>query len=509
MNTNDHARFDEKLARLKKLLAPVEDLHHASALLGWDQQTYMPRRGAAPRAEQLATLDSLAHKLFTVDEIGGLLDELADDAANLPYDSDEASLVRVTKRDYDKAKRVPPELIEDLARTTSLALESWTRARAESKFEVFQPDLEKIVDLEIRLANHLGYQDRIYDALLDEYEPEMTTAQVATTFDALKQELIPFARTIAEKADRVNDQCLRCTYDEKKQWDFGIDVIKRLGFDFESGRQDKSVHPFTTGFGLGDTRITTRVDQHFLPMALFGTIHETGHALYDMGYRPELERTPLAGGASLGVHESQSRLWENVVGRSRGFWKFFFPRLRQVFPWQLADQNLESFYRAVNRVRPSLIRVEADEVTYSLHIMLRFELENDLVERKLKIADVPAAWNAKMKEYLGIVPPDDAHGCLQDIHWSGGSIGYFATYSLGSIFSVQLFEQAVRDLPSLPSQIEHGEFEGLLKWLRTNLHQHGRKFTLDELARKITGEPLTTKPYLGYLKKKFGEIYGV
>ena len=501
--------MNEKLAALKRLLGTVEDLQRASAVLGWDQQTYMPPRGAAARAEQLATLDSLAHRLFILDDIGKLLDDLEEDAARLPYDSDEVSLVRVTKREYAKAKRVPPELIEDIARTTALALESWTRARAESKFEIFQPDLEKIVDLEIQLANHLGYQDRIYDALLDEYEPEMTTAQVTTIFDALKKELIPFARAIANKADRVDDKCLRRAYDEKKQWDFGVDVITRLGFDFTRGRQDKSVHPFTTGFGLGDTRITTRVDKHFLPMALFGTIHETGHALYDMGYRPALERTPLAGGASLGAHESQSRLWENVVGRSRGFWKFFFPRLRKVFPRQLADQNLESFYRAVNKVQPSFIRVEADEVTYSLHIMLRFELENDLVERKLKVADVPEAWNAKMKEYLGIVPPDDAHGCLQDIHWSGGSIGYFATYSLGSIFSVQLFEQAARDVPSLASQIERGEFEGLLKWLRTNLHQHGRKFTLDELARRITGEPLTTKPYLGYLKKKFGEIYGV
>ncbi len=500
---------NEKLIELKKLLGTVEDLHRASAVLGWDQQTYMPSRGAPARAEQLATLDSLAHKLFTADDIGRLLDDLEDATAQFPYDSDEASLIRVTRREYTKARRVPPKLIEDISRTTALALGSWTKARAESTFKTFQPDLEKIIELEIQLANHLGYKDRIYDALLDEYEPAMTTAQVTAIFDDLKKELIPFVRRIVDQADRVDDRFLHRAYDEKKQWDFGIEVIKRLGFDFERGRQDKSVHPFTTGFGLGDTRITTRVDKHFLPMALFGTIHETGHALYDMGYRPELERTPLAGGASLGVHESQSRLWENVVGRSRGFWRFFFPRLRQVFPRQLADQTIESFYRAVNKVHPSFIRVEADEVTYSLHIMLRFELETDLVERKLKVADVPEAWNAKMKEYLGIVPPDDAQGCLQDIHWSGGSIGYFPTYALGSIFSVQLFEQAVRDVPSLPSQIEHGEFGELLQWLRANLHQHGRKFTLDELARKITGEPLTTKPYLGYLKKKFGEIYRV
>ncbi|HEX7593816.1 MAG TPA: carboxypeptidase M32, partial [Anaerolineae bacterium] len=398
MNTN------EKLEELKQRLGQVEDLHHASAVLGWDQQTYMPPRGAAARAQQLATLDKLAHESFTTDVIGDLLSDLEADTAKLDYDSDEASLLRVTRREYDKAKRVPPALIEDISRTTSLALESWSRARAESNFKIFQPDLEKIVDLEVQLANCFGYTDRIYDALLDEYEPGMTTAQVAAIFDGLKQELLPLARAISQKTGRVDDRCLHRSYDEKKQWDFGVDVIQRLGFDFERGRQDKSVHPFTTGFGLGDTRITTRVDKHFLPMALFGTIHEMGHALYDMGYRAELERTLLAGGASLGVHESQSRLWENVVGRSRGFWKFFFPRLRKVFPRQLAGQSVDSFYRAINRVHPSFIRVEADEVTYNLHIMLRFELENDLLERKLKVADVPEAWNAKMKEYLGVVP---------------------------------------------------------------------------------------------------------
>ncbi|MDE3089555.1 MAG: carboxypeptidase M32 [Chloroflexota bacterium] len=501
--------MNEKMQELKGRLGTVSDVHRASALLGWDQQTYMPPRGAAARAEQLATLDKIAHQLFTADEIGKLLGDLADEVAKHDYDSDEASLIRVTRRDYDKAKRVPPELIENISRTTALAFAAWTKARAESNFKMFQPDLEKIIDLEIQLANHLGYTDRVYDALLDQYEPLMTTAQVAAIFAGLKQELLPLVRAIGQKTDRVNGTCLHREYDEAKQWSFGVEIIKRFGFDFERGRQDKSVHPFTTDFGLDDTRITTRVDPHFLSPALFGTLHECGHALYDMGYRPELERTPLEGGASLGAHESQSRLWENVVGRSRGFWKYWFPRLREVFPSQLADQDAESFYRAVNKSMPSLIRVEADEVTYTLHILLRFELENDLVERKLKVADLPEAWNAKMKEYLGIVPPDDARGVLQDIHWSIGSVGYFATYSLGTIFSLQLYDRAVKDVPAIPTQIEHGEYGELLKWLRTNLHQHGRKFTLDELARKITGEPLQTRSYLRYLKNKYGEIYGL
>jgi carboxypeptidase Taq len=500
---------NEKFETLKQRLAVVSDLRNVSGLLGWDMQTYMPPKGAQTRANQLATMDRLAHEHFTADEIGVLLDALADDVAQLDYDSDEASLIRVTKRDYLKAKRLPAAFVEELARVTALAFEAWRQARAESNFKLFQPHLEKIIELKIQEANYIGYSERIYDALLDDYEPGMTTAQVEAIFTPLKQELIALVAALAKKTDLVSDAVLHREYDEQKQWDFGIAVIKQLGFDFEGGRQDKSVHPFTSGFGLGDTRITTRVDKHFLSSALFGTIHEAGHALYDMGYRPELDRTPLAGGASLGVHESQSRLWENIVGRSRGFWKYWFPRLQEYFPAQLADQDAESFYRAVNQVHPSFIRVEADEVTYSLHIMLRVELENMLLERKLKVAEVPEAWNAKMQEYLGIVPPNDKLGCLQDVHWSYGSIGYFATYSLGSMFAVQLWERALQDIPTLPAQIENGQYADLLGWLRKNVHAHGRKFTLDELAKRITGESLQSRSYVAYLKKKFGEIYGV
>ncbi|MBI4789741.1 MAG: carboxypeptidase M32 [Chloroflexi bacterium] len=499
----------DKWQQLKSRLAEVQNIHYASGLLGWDQQTYMPPRGARVRAEQLATLDKLAHQFFTADEIGQLLDDLSVEAANLPYDSDAAGLIRVTKRDYDKLRRVPPALVEEISWTSALGLEAWTKARADSNFGEFKPLLEKIVELEIELANHLGYADRIYDALLDQYEPGMKTAEIQAIFEDLRRELIALVQQIGRKADRVDNACLFREFDEQKQWDFGVEVIKRYGFDFEAGRQDKSVHPFTAGFGLGDTRITTRVDRRFLPCALFGTLHECGHALYDMGYRPELEGTPLAGGASLGVHESQSRMWENVVGRGRGFWRHFFPRLQQVFPEQLGDQDADSYYRAVNKVQPSLIRVEADEVTYNLHIMLRFELENELVERKLRVGDVPAAWNAKMKEYLGVMPPNDADGCLQDIHWSLASLGYFSTYSLGNLLSVQLFDKAMKDVPAIPSQIEQGEFTGLLRWLRENVHQHGRKFTLKELATRVTGEPLQARPYVAYLKKKYGDIYGL
>jgi carboxypeptidase Taq len=499
----------EKLDELKKRFAVVNDLERAAAVLNWDQQTYMPPRGAPARAEQSATLEKLAHEHFTADEIGALLNDLSDYAAKLDYASDEASMIRVMKRDYVKAKRVPPALVEEITRVTTLAFEAWDQARTESNFKAFQPHLEKIVDLKIQLANYLGYTDRIYDALLDQYEPEMTTAQVEAIFAPLKKEIVALTQAIARKANAVDDAVLHREYDEQKQWDFGLAVIQRIGFDFERGRQDKATHPFTTSFALNDVRITTRVSKNFLSTMLFGTIHETGHALYDMGYRAELERTPLGGAASLGIHESQSRMWENMVGRSRGFWKYWFPRLRQVFPAQLADQDVESFYRASNQVAPSFIRVEADEVTYGLHIMLRFEIENALVERKLKVADVPDAWNTKMQEYLGIVPPNDAQGCLQDVHWAYGDLGYFATYLLGSMFAAQLYEHAVCDIPAIPQHIERGEYAELLGWLRKNVHTHGRKFTLDELAHRVTGEPLQSRSYVAYLKKKFGEIYKV
>ncbi len=501
--------MQDKWQELRRLLADVQNIRYASAVLGWDQQTYMPSKGAAGRADQLATLDKLAHERFTSDEIGRLLQDLSAEAAKKEYDSDEASLIRVTKRDYEKACRVPPELVEEISRTSALAIEAWEKAREASDFRVFKPLLDRIVDLEIQLAERLQYQDRPYDALLDQYEPGMTTAQVQKIFDDLKKDLLPLVHAIGNSPIRVDDSCLHRQYDTQQQWGFGLQVIRSFGYDLEAGREDISAHPFTTCFGLSDVRITTRLDKTYLPTALFGTMHECGHALYDQGYRQELEGTPLAGGASLGVHESQSRLWENLVGRSRSFCKYWFPRLRDVFPSQLADQDSESFYRAINHVHPSPIRVEADEVTYNLHIMLRFELENELIERKLGTADIPEAWNSKMKEYLGIAPKSDAEGALQDIHWSLASLGYFPTYSLGNLFSVQLFNQALHDVPDIPSQMEAGDYAGLLGWLRSSLHQHGRKFTLDEIAERVTGKPLEAESYMTYLKTKYGEIYGV
>jgi carboxypeptidase Taq len=497
------------LQQLRTRLAEVSDLNRVSALVGWDQQTYMPPGGGAARAEQSATLQKYIHEMFTADETGRLLEAAVAEVSSLDPDSDDARLVSVTQRDYEKSRKVPAELVAEIARVTGQAVDVWTEARAASDWKPFSPYLVRIFDLQRQLADALGYTDRMYDALLDKFEPDMKTAQVQAVFGAIKPTVIDLVKAIAAKADAVSDEVLHREYDEQKQWDFGLEIIKRYGFDFKRGRQDRSVHPFTTAFSINDVRITTRVDRHFLSPALFGTLHETGHALYEQGFSQELERTPLADGASLGMHESQSRMWENLVGRSQPFWKFFFPVLKGFFPEQLADQTAETFHRAANKVSPSFIRVEADEVTYGLHIMLRFEMENDLLEGRLKVDDVPEAWNAKMREFLGITPPGAAQGALQDIHWSSGLIGYFPTYQLGNLISLQLWDKINADIPDLTSQIEHGEFAALLNWLRTNLHQHGRKFTSNELLQRITGSGLNPAPYLQYLKAKYSAIYGL
>ena len=497
--------MEQKLTQLKTILAEVQDLRLASAVLEWDQQTYMPHGGAEARGNQMGTLGKIAHEKFTDEKVGKLLDELKD---AFPADSDEAALVKVTRRDYDKSTRVPSSFVAEQAQVTSAAHEAWVEARQKSDFSIFESHLAKVLDLTHRYIDFFPKADHPYDTLLDDFEPGMKTAEVQSIFAELRQKQVKLLRAIAAKK-QVDDSFLHLKYTEAKQRAFGEKVITTFGVDWNNFRQDKSAHPFCTSFSSKDVRITTRFSPDFLNPALFGTMHETGHAFYDGGINPAYERTPLANGASLGVHESQSRMWENLVGRSLPFWEHFYPLLQKTFPTQLGNVSLRKFYKAINKVAPSLIRVEADEVTYGLHIMLRFEIENALVERRLKVADVPAAWNAKMKEYLGIIPPDDAAGCLQDVHWSYGDLGYFATYSLGSMFAAQLYEKAVRDLPMLPDQIARGEYAGLLGWLRKNVHTHGRKFTLDELARRATGEPFQARAYVAYLKNKFGEIYGV
>jgi carboxypeptidase Taq len=447
--------------------------------------------------------------MFTSGETARLLEAAERENSGLPSESDDACLLVVARRDFDKATKLPEELVTEISRVTSLAQEEWATAREANEYSHFAPWLERILDLQRRTADALGYEDRLYDALLNQYEYGMTSAELDPIFEELKTAVIPLARAIGEHADALSDEVLHRDYHEDQQRAFAERVLKDCGYDWSRGRQDRSVHPFCTNFGRDDVRITTRYSRNDLQSALFGSMHEMGHALYEQGIDEALDGTLLGGGTSLGVHESQSRLWENLVGRNREFWSHYFPTLRETFPTQLADVDLEEFYRAMNRVNPSLIRVEADEVTYNLHIILRYEMENELLEERLSVADAPEAWNARMQEYLGITPPSNREGILQDVHWSIGAMGYFPTYSLGNILSVQLWERALQDEPSIPNEIANGRFSSLLGWLRENVHRHGRKFPPRVLVERATGRGLDVAPYAAYLKHKFGAIYNI
>ena len=499
----------DKLQQLRQILAEVTDLNRAALVLEWDQETYMPPGGVQGRAEQLATLLRLSHVMFTGADVGRLLDALEDELSSAPFDSDEASIVRVTRRDYDQARKLPPDLVAEIARAGSVARPVWEKARRDEDFSLFAPYLAKNVELNRRIADALGYRDRPYDALIDRSEPGMSTMQLTAIFAELKEAIVPLVAGIARNADAVDDSVLYRGFDPDLQVSYALDVVKRLGYDLERGRQDISTHPFSTGFGPGDVRITTRVSRDFFNECLFGSIHESGHAMYNQGMSAEIDRTPLWDGASPGVHESQSRLWENLVGRSLPFWRHFYPSLRKAFPEPLTGVDEEAFYRAVNRSHPSFIRVEADEVTYNLHVLLRFELENELLEGKLEVKDVPEAWNARFKSYVGLDVPNDREGALQDIHWSFVSFGIFPGYTIGNLVSAQLMEKIRADIPDLDAQVEKGQFAALLGWLRKNVHRHGRKFTPDELLERATGKPLTAAPWIAYVRKKFGALYGL
>jgi carboxypeptidase Taq len=494
---------------LKARLATVMDLNYAAAVLGWDQRTYMPSGGAQARANQLATLRRLSHEHFTHDEIGRLLDELAPLAEDQNNDSDEAALVRRTRRDYDLARKLPAEFVTEWTRARAISVQVWEEARRRSDFAMFQPYLEEQYDFAKRQAEYLGYDEHPYDALLDQYEPGMKTAQVRTLFAELKDATVPLLRAIVESGVQVDDSVLHQPFDEAKQEQFGVEITRRFGYDWSRGRQDRTAHPFCTHFGRDDVRITTRFYPDYLNAALFGTMHEAGHAMYEQGVDPEFARTLLSRGASLGVHESQSRMWENLVGRSRPFWEANYEQLQALFPDQLGSVDLDSFYRAINKVQPSLIRVEADELTYNLHIMLRFELETEVLEGKIKVSDLAEEWQDRMDALLGVTPKSDAEGVLQDTHWGQGAIGYFPTYTLGNVLSVQLWEKALEAHPDIPDQIRRNEYGALLGWMRDNVHRYGRKYEPNELIQRATGQPLTAKPYLNYLRGKFGEIYGL
>lgn len=496
--------MSEKLNRLKELLGEVDDIAKAAAILEWDQQVNMPPGGGEARGQQLATLSKTAQEKFISDEVGQLIEDLK--AEFKDADTDEGAMIRVVARDYDKSRRVPPEYIAERSVVTAKAFEAWAEARSKSDFSIFQPHLEKVVELVQRYVSFFPPATHPYDTLLDDYEPGMKTSDVQAIFDGLRTKQVKLIKAIAD-AKQVKDDFLFTKYKEKKMIAFGAEIVTKFGYDWNRGRQDKAPHPFETTFSSGDVRITTRFEKDNPTAALFSTMHESGHGMYEQGVNLAYDRTPLSGGVSLAVHESQSRMWENLVGRSLPFWEYFYPKFKQEFSSQLDGVSLKSFYKAINKVEPSLIRVNADEATYNLHIMLRLELEIGMVEGKIAVKDLPEIWNTKMQEYLGITPPNDAKGVLQDIHWSGGSIGYFSTYALGNLVSAQLWEKINKDIPDLDEQIRKGKFEELLAWLRKNIHQHGRKYDSQDLIQKVTGSRITPEPYVRYLTEKYSDIY--
>jgi carboxypeptidase Taq len=497
-------RFEE----LRSRLAEINDLARAGAILGWDQQTMMPPRGGAVRAEQLATLGRVIHERFTSPEIGRLLDDLAGFEAEHEYDSFEASLVRVVRRDWEKACKVPVDLRAEMARSGSLAIPVWVEARKNNDFGAFLPALKTNLELRRRYIECFdGDYAEPYDAVLDDYERGMTAAEVRVLFDYVKEHQAPIVKEVAQ-AESLPAPPAR-TFPLELQKQFELEVVRRFGFDDGAWRLDPTVHPFATGAGIQDIRLTTRYFDDNLD-GLFATMHEFGHGLYEHQVDASFERSPLARGTSLGVHESQSRMWENLVGRSLPFWRFFFPRLQELFPEQLAGYDAERWYREVNAVKPSLIRVDADEATYNLHIILRFEIEQEMLAESFPLEQLPEEWNRRMWEYLGIEVPDDTHGVLQDTHWATGSIGYFPTYALGNLISAQIWERVLADVPDLHDQFEGGEFGALREWLRDHLHRHGRKFTPAEtLERAIGTSRIDPEPYVRYLRRKIGDIYGL
>jgi len=505
MSDSENGLF-EKLCdheRESAMLASID------AMLGWDERTKMPPAAGAYRAEQIQYLAGMIHRRHTDPQVGEWLNEL--DGSPLAKDahSDTGATIRELRRQYDKRVKLPQSLVEELARLSVLGQQSWVEARKNNDFASFQPLLEQIVKLTKQKAEATGYADCPYDSLLDDYEPGAKTSQVREVLAALREELVPLVSEIVDSSRKPKTEILTRQYPVDVQERFGTQAATKIGFDFNRGRLDVTAHPFCTNIGPHDVRLTTRYDERHFPGAFFGTLHESGHGIYEQGLRTDQFGLPPGSAASLGIHESQSRMWENMVGRSHAFWQHFFEPAKKAFPAALSDVSLDEFVFTVNDVRASLIRVEADEATYNLHIIIRFELEQALINDELPVSELPNAWNEKYREYLGIEPPDYADGVLQDVHWSAGLIGYFPTYALGNLYAGQFFQQAREDLPDIDQQFAAGDFEPLLSWLREKIHQPGHCYSARELVEKVTGKPLSHDGLISYLREKLGPLYGL
>ncbi|MCA9794098.1 MAG: carboxypeptidase M32 [Candidatus Eremiobacteraeota bacterium] len=496
-----------KLDDFKAEVEVVWNIKDSLRLMGWDQQIMMPAKAAAARSRQMATLSRVAHERLTHDDFRRRLETAEQAVEGLDHEHDDHCLVRLVRRHYDRAVDLPADLVEELTQTCALAFDAWVRAKADSNFSAFAPHFKKVLALKQRVAEQRGYQDHPYDAMLDDYEPGMTTAQVRSLFEGFRPQLVELVKSIAASDAVSANGPLDQDFAIELQDAFSRTLAESIGYDLPNGRIDPGPHPFCASPAGTDVRLTNRFTPGNLCTAMFGTLHEAGHGIYEQFSPPRFEHSPLRGGCSLGVHESQSRMWENFVGRSRPFWSYHFPRLQALFPEQLSGYEAEDFYRAVNRVRPSFIRVEADEVTYTLHIIMRFEMETALMDGTLAVDDVPECWNAKMEDYLGVRPASDRVGCLQDIHWSDGLIGYFPTYSIGNMIAAQMWERMEREIPELDERMARGDTSHVLNWLRREVYDHASKFLPNELVRRATGHALGYEAFGRYLEKKYTDIY--
>lgn len=500
-------KTSEAFEKLSREYRDIATLGTCEAILSWDEVTYMPQGGATHRANQKALVAGLFHKKATSPEIGKWLSELeSSDLVN--NGNPQAANVRELRRQYNKMVKLPESLVTEITRVTSLAHPIWVEARKNNDFKSFLPSLEKIVELSRQKAEAIGYKEEPYDALMDDYEPNTTSKQVEKVFTALRADLVPVLEKIMGGSRKSPVEIVERKYPTASQQAFSELAAKAIGYNFASGRLDVTTHPFCTQIGPGDVRITTRYNENRFNDAFFGVLHEAGHGIYEQNLKTEEFGLPTGEACSLGIHESQSRMWENFVGRSLAFWQHFFPEARKAFPEALGKVSVDDFYFAVNDVRPSFIRVEADEITYNLHIMLRFEMELALIRGDLKAADAPAAWNEKFKHFFGLDVKNNAEGCLQDVHWSAGLFGYFPTYALGNLYAAQFFAQADKDLGGLNAQFRRGAFEPLRKWLTEKIHVHGRRYPSPELVQRVTGKPLSAEPLIKYLKEKFYPLYG-
>lgn len=495
MNNN----YDQYLAHKRK----IADVNYAAAIMQWDMEIYMPPKGGEFRAQQISTLSGISHQLSTEEKFGNILEQLSEEKS---LNSKELRNIGESLKDFRRSKKYTTEFVELLSRTVSEAVQVWTKAKKESDFKSFAPHLEKLVELKRQECDILGYTDHPYDALLDLYEPNAKTRDIDDLFKGVKEWLVDFVKVIADK--KQNDNSFMFShYGKDKQWDFGLFLLKQMNYDFEAGRQDISSHPFTTSFNSLDVRVTTRVNEYDLNEMIWSCIHEGGHALYEQGMSADEYGLPSGEAVSLGIHESQSRLWENCVGRGLSYWQANYRKLQEIFPENLKNVTVADFYKAMNVVQPSFIRTSADELTYHFHVLIRFEIEKALIEKSIEVKDLPSVWNEKYKTYLGINVPNDAKGVLQDIHWSYANFGYFPTYSLGSFYSAQFFAKAKQDIPALENEIASGNMKPLLEWLRKNIHQHGKFYSAGELCKKITGEKLNFNYFKDYAMDKYSSLY--